>query len=154
MSAPRPEAPQAFSTPRGMQIAHERPLEGAWRAFQQTRFAGATYPEFLVIHHLEERLHYAMFEDFWFQVPLLNGSFFSDILVLRDQPRPLDIEVMGVAFHGDFAFGSATETRSWDVMKRQALEDNGYGVAWVSDTRVIEATATTVTAALNGQDVL
>lgn len=152
MAGLRAAIPELFPTPEGMRIAFERPLEEEWRQWQATRHGAASYPEFLVMRYLENTLRYREFEDYYFEVPLLGGSFISDVLVLRDQRKALDIEVMGVAYHEDAAFGDPAQTNAYDRMKRQALEDNGYAVAWVSDINVQNATASTVRAALNGRD--
>ena len=122
----------------------------------QRLFPFAPPGELLVAWWLMNVAKYELWKDFYFQASALGGrsgkGFVLDFLVVRDQPRPLDIEVQSDAFHNSAVHGEAVGILVYDKIRRQVLEDNGYKVVWVSETRLDQALDTTMRRALQGVD--
>lgn len=112
----------------------------------------------LAVWWLETKAKYREFIDFYVEADALGGrngrGFVLDILVVRDQPRSLDIEVQSDAFHNDPVHGEPVGIKVYDRVRRQVLEQNGYTVVWVSETKLDQALDDTMRRALAGQDVM
>lgn len=121
-------------------------------------FPAAPPGELLAIWWLMNVAKYQLYRDFYPQADALGGragrGFVLDILVVRDQPRPLDIEVQSEAFHDSFVHGEPVAIKVYDKVRRQVLEQNGYAVVWVSDVKLDQALDDTMRRALAGQDVM
>ena len=101
---------------------------------------------------------YELFRDFYVEADVLGGragrGFVLDFLIIRDQPRPLDLEVQSAAFHESFVHGEPVAIKVYDQVRRRVLEDNGYAVVWVSETKLDQALDDTMRRGIAGQDVM